>query len=125
MKSKNISALFSFIVSAVFLAELIYVIAGIFMAPARNFGILWILPTLASAVVYAIIGAFLITDRITRESIKCLFVIALISALAPAVIFSIILSPAIFLTFRITDIVLFFAPVVLCVFPLILFIHTK
>lgn len=125
MKKKRIAALFSFIISAVFLAEMIYVVVGIFMAPARNFGIIWILPTLASAVVYALTGTNLIADKMTREKAELLFIIALISSLAPAVIFSIILSPAIFLTFRITDIVLFFAPVVLCVFPLIIFLKSK
>ena len=126
MKAKQIlPAIVSFCISLFYLAAVGNIIAAILKAPQRNFAVLWLLPYAASAVLYYLIGFLMRRKKLTRERIKTLFIAILCVGIAPVLLFSMLLSPIIFTTLDFGTNVLLFVPIIISVFPFILYITKR
>lgn len=113
--------LFAFLSLGIFLAftgGLIYIIMQVIAFPQRNFGILWMLPFLISAIDYLFLSIRLLKDKLGMSDAIIIFCLAAVQALLPILCFCAMLSPAILFTFDLLTNLILYLPILFLIVPL-------
>lgn len=125
---KKILAILSTVISVAYFFALYKMIIIVAKNPVHNFGIIWILPFLISAVDYCIFSVKLFMKNIKLSVTIAVFCVAAVQALLP-ILFFLCISPLFLLSFlRACDaetLLIFIAPLASLTVPLIAIIKHK
>ena len=125
MKKRIFPISLSFLISAAFLAVCIYFTYCFVEDPVRNFAILAILPAVISAGIYAVLGALLCANKLSRKRAIYIFAIALVAALGPLIFLALLMFPYFFSELGLELALQLFVPVIPCVLPLVMIFKSK
>ena len=115
--------LLSFIISLIYIIGFVYVIIKVAEHPARNFGILWILPFFVSVLDYFYLAISLLKSRLNENKIIIILFIAVLQSISPIVLFCLMFSPKILFTFNLITNVILYIPIILLLLPICVFFN--
>ena len=123
MKRNKLLIALSFVIFGVTAAEFLYFLIDVITNPARNFGVLWLIPSFISLATYLLLVILQMTGAITRKIAGSLLASSILMSFAPP-----LLLLSFFGTFAMIDVftgLVTFLPILFCILPLVIFLKCK
>ncbi len=123
MKRNKLLIALSFVIFGIFTVDFIFSLVSVITNPARNFGVLWLIPSFISLATYLLLAILQMTGAVTRKIAGSLLASSILMSLAPP-----LLLLSFFGTFAMIDVftgLVTFLPILFCILPLAVFLKCK